>query len=488
MTRFASTRLWFVSPWKWAAMAGTVVAAIASGSAAALPAPAFAMLMAAGLGAVLALAHPRLALMLFFAMFIMLTDSAGQGAVDFFAIADSDTITGLPSIGTTCFLGLFVMMVVRSALLRHDAPAGSLGYLGVWLAVLILALCVGLARGNDREMLQTDFIAFLLPALCFYLCIQVIRTGEDVERMLGALLVVAALKAIILSAYFVAGRGWPYEVAGEESYRVVTMDSADLLVFITLLMVIIATGGHAFTRRIPPWFAWCAAVPMIFAVVFAYRRAQWGGLLFSCGMLVFLASRAGKRRIRVTMTVLALTGAAAVLVAAFTGSRLAGGISDRFVSSFDPAQDSNVYHALESRQVLRDLMTAPLAGLGLGARHTPLGLYKNDGVPTNIVHNTFLYVWMKTGVAGLLCVLWSAGLLARCLRGFRRRAARTHAWDLGAGLAATTGLWAAMFLTGPVPWYAHQTLLIALFAAMMTVLARSAAVPAHALAGRRSAP
>jgi hypothetical protein len=73
---------------------------------------------------------------------------------------------------------------------------------------------------------------------------------------------------------------------------------------------------------------------------------------------------------------------------------------------------------------------------------------------------------MKIGLPGLLFFLWAFWMYMRRIlqhRPFRNR-------PLLLALASSSGMWLAMSLTGPTPWYLHQTFLIALFAAMAFVL------------------
>ena len=124
--------------------------------------------------------------------------------------------------------------------------------------------------------------------------------------------------------------------------------------------------------------------------------------------------------------------------------------------------------------MLLDLSKSPVLGLGLGSRHTPLNIYENDVVPTNVVHNTVLYIWMKTGLPGLFFFLWAAICYTKSVLHNRKQIMQDDPLGLILPLAASSGLWLAMFLTGPAPWYIHQTCLIALFAAMTISLVRLA--------------
>lgn len=406
--------------------------------------------------------RPDMALTLFFCGIVMTTDSAPSSGGDFFAIPDMDIIQGLPSALSTFFLMLFCITMVRTLFFeKRRLPVSPVG-LGVYIVILILALATGLFGSGDRELLRVDFMGMLFPVLCFYLCLTILNSRERIVRMLIILLAVSALKALILAGFYLAGHGWPYE----PTYRIATMDSADLLAFITLVLIATHLLARRDIRGFKGGLVSAACLPMIFVIIFAYRRAQWIGLIFSLGLLYLGAEKLVRRRISVVLAI-ALCAALASAVLTGLGEEKGNLIGSRIASMFDKNQHSNVHHLLESQQVLRDLSRSPLLGMGLGGHHGSLPGYN---IPTNIVHNTFLYIWMKMGLPGLAFFIWMAILYGRQILRVRKTHPQDDVWGLLLPLAASSGLWLAMFLTGPTPWYFHQTFLLALFAAMGVAL------------------
>lgn len=409
--------------------------------------------------------RPDMALTLFFCGIVMTTDSAPSSGGDFFAIPDTDIIQGLPSALSTFFLMLFCITMVRTLFFeKRRLPVSPVG-LGVYIVILILALATGLLKGCDPGEIRFDFMGMLFPVLCFYLCMTLLNSRERIVRMLVILLAVSALKALILAGFYLAGHGWPYEPA----YRVVTLDSADLLMFITLVLIALYLLVRRDVRSFKAGLVSAACLPMIFAIIFSYRRAQWIGLTFSLGLLYLGAEKLVRRRISVVLAI-ALCAALASAVLTGLGEEKVSRIASRMASMFDKTQHSNLHHKLEAQRVLQDISRSPLLGLGLGSHHRGFTLDEYGGgyagIPTNIVHNTFLYIWMKTGLPGLGFFIWMAVLYMRRIIRFRKEHPHHEIWGLLLPLTASSGLWLAMFLTGPVPWYFHQTSLLALFAAM----------------------
>lgn len=403
--------------------------------------------------------RPALALILFFCGIVMMTDAFSAAGTNCFAIPDVDIMRGLPSVSTIFFLFLFCITMARVFFFERRALPVSPYGLGVYAAILLLSLLVGVFRGSVQEMIRVDFMKMFFPVLCYYLCITILNSRRRIEHMLIVLLVISALKSIILAGFYIEGRGWPYA-----TYRVATLDSADLLVFITLVLIVLHLLVRRDLRGFKAGLAAMACLPMLFVILCAYRRAQWIGLFFSLGLL-YLGSTASIRRRLVFIPIIALCFASAfAVIAEISKKEETPRIASRLLSIFDEKQSSNLHHKLEAQQVARDLCQSPLVGFGLGGHHRVVAGF--DTIPTNIVHNTFLYVWMKLGLSGLVFFIWAAFLYARRIFQMLKTRRQDEIWGLLLPLAASSGLWLAMFLTGPVPWYFHQTFLLALFAAM----------------------
>lgn len=424
------------------------------------------MVFAGALALLLSILRPDLALYLFFCGVVLLTDAA-PFSVDFFALPDIDVGQGLPSAMTLFLLLILGCVLARNLLIEHHPLPVSLRPLAVYFIILLSSLAFSLIYGhNQRQVLiRVDFIHMLMPVVCFYLCITILNTRTRIYRLLAILMVVAFIKAIILAAFFLAGQGWPYA-----SFRIVTLDSADLLVFITLGFVVLHLLLRGDFRGSRALLVAMACIPFLFALIFSYRRAQWGGSLLSMGLLFLGTSYVIRRRI-IFISLLSLIVSICVVALVFSFNQEAvTRISSRFNTIFDPTHPSNLHHALEARQVLIDLSKSPFFGLGLGSQHSGIAGNEYSTVPTNIVHNTFLYVWMKLGLPGLMFYLWAATRYVRKILQFRKTEVHDNGWGLVLPLAASTGLWFAMFLTSLIPWYTHQSCFKALVAAIVISL------------------
>ena len=152
------------------------------------------------------------------------------------------------------------------------------------------------------------------------------------------------------------------------------------------------------------------------------------------------------------------------------------GMLSRIETLFDPNQHSNKHHYLESVTTLQDILQKPLLGMGLGGMHSPVSEniidWPEESQPVHIVHNTFLVIWMKLGLSGLCFFLWIGVAYLKKLNAYRKSTDRSPAWPYIAGIGSGVGIWFMMFITGPVPWYFHQTFLVVLFSALCINLIR----------------
>lgn len=446
--------------------------------------------VAAAIGAVPLLAllvkRPDYGLLLLFGLLVLTTDSPPEDSPGAFAIPDPDIGRGLPQATLTLFLLVGFFFFARRFLLERRRSRVSFKYLIVFALLLGLSAVRGAAAGWERVMIQMDFIKFLLPVLCFYLAVNAFEDRRLRDRMTGLLIATASAKAAVLCLFYFAGRGHLY---GDD--LIVSLDSADHLLFIMLLLVM---GQRALDGRISFQRAVLyalGAAPMLFALVFSFRRGHWVGAVFSAVLWFLLMAVRAKRRAMVA-ALLAAAVALPVLWAVLSRDRpaeAAEGLSvlGRIRSIFDATQHSNVHHALEAQETLKDILADPIRGLGLGSLHRPVSSplvdWDESQQPLQVVHNTFLYLWMKMGIGGLLFALWVAGRFIAALAALRR--APDDFRSDGIAWGASAGLWFAMFLTGPVPFYHHQSFLIALATALVVSL-RAAGQAAGGLGGAGS--
>lgn len=455
------------------ALAGCSIGAMLASA----PIKEFLLVLIGILAVLLPIIRPAYALYILFFAIVMMTDSLPKGVTDAFAIEDFDVIQGVPSA-----LQLYVLLVIavtasRQVVLRRKPPA-KLTYLAIWFGVLAFAFWVGARNGWPPVEIRISFRNMALPVLAFYVCLAILDRRELVLNMTKLLLVAAVMKATILDVYFLFGRGVPFALFDHGSSRIVTNDSGDLMLFIGMVVLIFTAIASGQLRGMRRWVGSACLLPLLFAIVFSFRRAHWLGLFVSIALAVLWAGRDVRPRLLKPL----LAGIVATLLLApplavflDTGGRSGEQVFQRISSLFDPEHSSNKYHVEETVQVFRELRSAPITGLGLGSHHAPITDYGAEDEPTHVVHNTFLYIWMKTGLPGLLlfCIVGIA-YVQRIVR-FLRRSTNSPEKTIVLAFGSLVGLLFVMAMTGPVPWYLHQTLMVALIAALVVSLTRASA-------------
>lgn len=436
-----------------------------------------------GLGSILVLGitaliyyKPQYILYLLFFALIMITDSAPKDPMGAFVITDID-LKGLPSGLISLMMALIGIYFFKLYFIQSQVSVISTKYLFILLAILVIAVFTGIQGGwNSSDDLRLEFMMFLIPALCFYLCVNLLDDFGKISTMLIVLMVACFIKSTILNFYYLIGLGWPYG-----AQRIVSQDSAELMAFSVIILWFIVMFIHRqfFSDKMLYLTAFMI-VPMAFALIFSLRRGHWIGMILSMFIIPLWISYPYRKRFLAYMFYgFLMMIAVLVIFASITPSKgkdITSRISQRVMTLFDPEQGSNKHHFLESVQTMKDILQNPFFGLGLASSHSPVevpGLeWDAEEQPLNVVHNTFVYIWMKCGFPGLIFFLWCGlqyiKLIYHYIHEYHLNKFRIYATGIGSSL----GVYIIMFLTGPVPWYFHQTFLIALFSAMVVSLIR----------------
>jgi len=421
------------------------------------------------------------ALFLFFFLLLMTTDAVYEGMfeqLDFFAIPEID-LPGLPSALNLVFLLMFAISMVKHYGFEKKSSVVRLRYLLVYTSILLMALGTGAAHPKaTSDLLRLEFLKMLLPVLCFFLCINVFDDYNKIKKMIWVLFSVCVIKSIILDLYYLAGRGYPFG-----DYRIVSYDTAELMAFVIMIIYCIMMISYEKISGMRAWLTVLASSPLLFAVLFSFRRGHWIGMLLSLGLLYTWSPRRKKRRLMPYFSGLMVLLVPVTCFFLLTSASLSANddtilskLSSRFMTLFDPEQASNRHHIYETIQTMKDIMKSPFFGLGLASEHSPvdedLGAWAEELQPLQVVHNTFVYMWMKTGLLGFLFLLWCSYKYAKKVMYYAVNYRQSENWPLTMSMGSGIGIWFIMFITGPVPFYLHQTYLIALFSALVLSLIR----------------
>ena len=451
-----------------------VCAGIAAGSiVAALPWQLAVMVSAGVLAITLSFARPLISFYGFMCALVIMTGTSNSGHPIAWPMHDIDVITGLPSALWLYFLLLCGVFTLRFLLVDSRRSTLSLNYLWLYIGILLIAHIRGIIAGWNPAIRRTDLMNLLFPVLFAYLCMNVLDTREKLYRAIHILFGVSVIKALALSGFFVTGHGVLFAVAaGETTSQVVTLDSAVLLTSVGMILLALAWVASGRLSSVRKFFVLLASVPMVFLVVFSYRRAEWLGMGGGIVALYMMSTSRERHRlvsgIRVSLMVLFLAGALGVqyVGASTTVEHLKLRLQTLTSSEHTP----NQHHLFEPIQTLKDIAREPILAMGLGGEHGPIPQFPHDTVPHHVVHNTWLYIWMKLGLAGILLFVWASSRYLRCMRHYVRQAREDFSRPMILAFASMVPLLFMQFLTGPVPWYPHQTCLIVLFVSVTVKL------------------
>lgn len=434
-------------PWK---VTGIIVIAIATG--------------------LLAILKPEYLLYLYFFTLIIMTDVVNESmrvASSPFFIEDFK-LKGLPPARITALLVFFLLYFVNLVIFQRKRSIVPVRYLFIFVGVLLVSLLNGMEDGWPFGAVKDDFYGLLFPVLCYYLCLNVLSDSKMVYRMIWTIFAACFLKCMILDAYYLVGRGVP--LAG---YLIVTNDSAVLMAAGIMILLCCGLVASKQVGKGKSLFLIILTIPMAFAIIFAFRRTHWIGQVASMVLLYLLSPRDQRKKLGVYASLMVL-----LFIPILYGITSVGSFHNakefnlltRLFGSSEVEQDSNRHHYFETLQTLEDIMEKPLLGLGLGSSHTPVSRnlvdWDKEGQPLHVVHNTFIYLWMKTGLAGMLFLLWLGVKYFGRIIAYRKDSdhgkGEVYVLSMGSGIA----IWLFMFWTGPVPVSFHATFLIALFAGM----------------------
>jgi hypothetical protein len=364
------------------------------------------------------------------------------------------------------------------------------------LAAALLASGAQLARGEPRApSIATVLVGLFLTATAVGIYLGLTHGATLAEA-------VKAMRPMVFYAVF-----WPAVVAARDPRRrllvmrlgaiaaiaVVGFQLAQIQVGLERPLFAFASGVEhlaltpqpdGFLRVRPP------ALTLIYVVtIFAATYLLWGprrqrlhvslvcgvgalGVLLSLnrnmilGIVLGLAIAAvvvpRRNRFLVAGLVLTLLAVTAIsLVPGERGAGTTGSVIERVLSIGDVSElQSGTLsdRSYENRFALDVLKEEPLTGIGWG---TPYGArfteYRNGRLvtePRGFMHQQYLWIWMRTGLAGLLVLLILLGIaLASAVRWSRRRAWDDQSWlgpaVLASGTAFVASATVGTYLTNP---------------------------------------
>jgi hypothetical protein len=167
------------------------------------------------------------------------------------------------------------------------------------------------------------------------------------------------------------------------------------------------------------------------AVILTFLRSYWAAICILVSLLAYLARGQERQRLaRWGLVIMLLATIILLLVLAKPESRAAKLVSASFARlgtlgrSETVGESSLKWRYIENEYALQQIASHPLLGSGLGARYRPwdprLDWRNADGSGFDgraFLHNGHLWIMMKSGLLGYLCLMWLS--LVFLWRGFK---------------------------------------------------------------------
>jgi O-antigen ligase len=313
--------------------------------------------------------------------------------------------------------------------------------LAALLLVLVVAMVRGRLAGGDFQIMVDEVRPFLYVGALYLIATQAMRTPSQLWALLWVDILATGFKGLQGTYRYIVLQGTypPPEaiLAHDES------------IFFSLFILLTA-GLWLFGIRGRLRIVATSLLPFVVTADLAnQRRAAW--IILAVGIVLLLVSSwvsSPERRRRTLLAAVAFSVFSAVYLPAFWNDNSTVAQPARALrSAFDPnARDdsSDFYRQVERMDLGIDIRGSTPVGLGFGRpipHPIPLPYDASAGDPLiNFVpHNTILYLWLRSGVAGALAfwfVIGAATVVAcRVIRSHDRRLALVGAfalWTVGA--------------------------------------------------------
>jgi O-antigen ligase len=390
------------------------------------------------------------------------------------------------------FLPEFVREGVGDPSLTYSQA--GFGFRFIDLAILLLVFCHVVALGCLRNKVVRFPRPLMLPGLAFLGCIGVaiaygrsrggsnfffdwrglalgiglyfvwslwLRNASDVAAAVRVFAIYMAARIGLLFALYLAG------------YRD-TLAGVPIPIFDgPVLSCIVFTGLLAFRYRESAlgagkllWSGLALAAYMF--VLLCFRRTYWGELAVGTFILLLLQKR---HRIRNLLLLAAMVGIAASIMGASFSSRMHSLNVTGDDSEFSADNANHLYDLMDAWYQVRQ---SPVMGIGVGTSYSTWHI-RNWKTESVMVHNAPLHVWLKYGIAGLICYLWFHLALLRWLYRHSTTAMSPNTAFLVAAFAYLTAQFAMTL--GFAPWPYSELQLTILISFILAAVAASDNLP-----------
>lgn len=365
---------------------------------------------------------------------------------------------------------------------RAPLAMGALGRpLVVFNVFLVLGLIRGLASGGDFRAAMFEFRPLLYLSLTYWLA-----TTYCVENRHRRALVIAAVAAVFIQS--ILSLDYLREIPAAEREGLDSLTEHGSSVGMNMLLLFAFTSlAYRRIGMVQRLALVVASVPVVWVLIASQRRAGFitllaGGILLA--VTLFWRQRATFWKVVPLCTIIAIG-----YVGAFWNSDSSIGFGAQAVKGviapeqLDEAdQASDVYRIIENLNVHATIRSSPVIGLGFGQPFLrPFKLPDISRFEFNayVPHNSFLWIWIKTGFVGFATMIYVVGRAVSLGANRVRRLA--HGPDAVVGTTAV--LFVVMYMIYTYVDIAWDPRNMVLLGAMLAIVSAN---PAKKIGRRRS--
>lgn len=341
-------------------------------------------------------------------------------------------------------LGLVTSLLVRRSL-SGQQPLPFSREIRLMLAAAGAGAGVALANGAAYGEVLDPLKTFAFWAMAWVLA-EAFPTEEALDRLEAIVIALAFGSALVVMGSAILGAAPPWAVTEE----VRTLDQISVTARIRPEALSLGVLALFFVARRAALGGWrmglgAVAAGLVVLQILSFNRSSWvslGAALVIYARLRPAASAARYRGLGTTLGVVvtAMIGLAAASFGLLGPTAEAAALRMRSVA--DPSvfeERSQQLRDEENAAAWRTALDNPIAGIGLNQPYSLVSSAASGTVPTTsrtrLLHNTYLKLWLETGLVGLFALAYLASSVRRTLRGGR---CGNRWWDdraLGAAMA-----------------------------------------------------
>lgn len=331
----------------------------------------------------------------------------------------------------------------------------SLRPIGFLMVLLVVGLSVGFLKGTvlaHNTLALADarqFVGWL--ALPISIWFTHTRPAALQKLIIG----IALLSSILMISQLAFGVQLIFGFRGAENlseeFSDVTRSAIGgglfFLIYAAYVLFLMACNNERFR-----WLSLFACIIVIGGVVASFNRAIWAGFVIGALLLLFLKPRT-KFSFGAPLVILLLMVSLGISALFIAKPRIADALISRISSVQEEGRrgSSLGFRFDENEQALEAIRAHPFMGVGMGGEYKQsfrqLGADGGFSIENSYIHNGYLSLWLKLGVAGILFPLvLGASIVARYRNIFSNKRLRDED-QIKIQVAAATATIAVMYIS-----------------------------------------